>query len=115
MVKSKDKSKVKSRDEFKDEFHKVYLMKAGIYVGFGEGEVASTDDLVKSLVKSLKDWAKAAGVEIINADYIGINPSNREDRASCSFVCNLVIDTPYQEVSPNQFKFSSRHFNSKGV
>jgi len=90
----------------KDKFYKVYLLKAGVYVGT-DGEVPSTD----GMVKSLQDWAKTAGVEVINPEYIDADPSNREDGVSCSFVTNLVIDTPYQEISPNTFKFSSKHFN----
>jgi len=97
------------RQEFKDKFYKVYLMKAGVYVGT-DGEVPSVD----GMVKSLHDWAKTVGIEVINPEHVGIKPSDREDVVSCAFVSNLVIDTPYEEVSPNTFKFSSKHFNREG-
>jgi len=96
----------KRLQEFKDKFYKVYLVKEGVYVGT-DGEVQSVD----GMVKSLQDWAKTAGIEVINPEHVGINSADREDVVSCAFVSNLVIDTPYEEIAPSVFQFSSKHFD----
>jgi len=92
--------------EFKNKLYKVYLVEAGIYVK----SETNTDEMpvlakdwAKSVVKSLKAWAKKVGVEVVSAkekSYIG-EPFNK-DGVSVSFVCNWLVDPPYhKEVFPN--------------